>query len=126
MVVLYIIIGIVVVLFLSAKLFGGVKNIETYGPPRIFLNKIIRAFSEDFPSHKLIIENQGRIKIKFQSQSYSLTTDFIYQNTSIQVSLTFDSMVGDHKIRTFNCPYDVETIASAIQKEYAGFIGMPM
>ena len=79
-------------MFIGKQFKGTSKNIERYGVPRIFFRNIVEKLKSDFPDYKTIIENDSRLKIKFQSKSFSLQTDFIYMNNHIQICLTFDSM----------------------------------
>lgn len=123
MIVLYIIIGIVA-LALIGQFLGGGQQAKKYGPARIFLLPILRKLQAEYPKHEMLTENDGRVKYRFYSTSYSFTTDFIYNPKHIQVAIAWDSIVNKaHKVE--NCPYDVNAIERAINDAFKYFLTPP-
>lgn len=120
MIVLYIIIGIVVLAFVGNFLGGG-KQAKEHGPARVLVYPIIDRLEKEFPKHKKLVDNDGRLKYHFFSDSFDFTTDFIYSPRGVQVTMEFESMLGNKARRVKNCGYDTDEIERAVTDIYKSF-----
>ncbi len=120
---LYIIIGIALLAAIG-YFRGGGKQAKTYGPARVFLGPIIRNLQKEYPKYEMITENDGRVKYRFHSTSFSFTTDFIYNPNHVQVSVAWDSIVNKAQ-KVENCQYDREEIERALNNAFEYFLTPP-
>lgn len=118
----FVILGVVILGIIISFTNNSVQNAKVYGPPRTYLSDIIYNFDSQFPSKRTLIENKGRYKTQYLSQSFDLTVDFIYLPDKIQTTLTFNSIIGK-RMRVFNCPYNTEIIENEISEKYKELIG---
>ncbi len=114
-----IIVGVLGLILFLRKLVGISNIIKKYGPIKLYLRTIIQEIYDDYPLTNVLIENDGRLKLKSQSVQNIIETDFIYMKDHLQVCLTFD--LGE-RVKTFNVPYNREFIKKELEKNIQDYL----
>jgi hypothetical protein len=101
----YVVIGVlIVVLFVFLM---PLQRIKKHGRANVFLFRVMTKLKSDYPIYETVIENDGRIKCRFNSPGYSFTVDFIYMRNKIQLTVQGETNKF-HVCETL--PYDAEEI----------------
>ena len=108
MIYLYIILVLIFLYLVYFNIIGN-KNVKKFGEARYFLKYIILPLQVEYPNHKKIIENKGRLKYAFYDDLFELTFDFIYLPNKIQVTIQQKTHLKSEK-RTATCVYDIDEI----------------
>jgi hypothetical protein len=84
-------------------------KVKRYGEPDYFLKYILLPLKVEYPKHKKLAENKGRIKYVFYGDLFELNFEFIYLPSKIQVSVLMKSHLKSERY-TSTCKYDIDEI----------------
>jgi hypothetical protein len=93
------------------------KNVEKYNTAEIFLSEILHKIKISSDSYEVLINNKGRVKIKFLKFNLESTLDFIYNPKSIQITLRTDYPFKDVVVKSLD--YNKNEI-----NDYISYLGL--
>lgn len=91
------------------------SNVNKFGHAKDFLNQIIVPLQIEYPKHKLVNENKGRLKYVFYDDLFELSFEFIYMPKKIQVTIEQNTHFKIEK-RVAKCDYNLEAVRGCCNK----------